>query len=444
MNIFIKSITAAAVFGTLSTSFIIAPTDVDAQKPMVKREFIIDVLGGRRLPSPLPVFPIGESDKIDTEANEKPAVPEIKPVLEIERMPKVQIAILLDTSGSMNGLIDQARSQLWTIINEFAFMKQDGVAPDVEVALYEYGNDGIGKGENWVRQIVALSTDLDKISQELFALSTNGGEEYCGAVIRSAVGSLKWSTHKDDYRAIFIAGNEAFTQGGVAWDEQCKAAIKAGIVVNTIHCGSYDEGVNSKWQAGALLADGSYMAIDHNSAVVHIESPQDKEIIKLGEDLNGTYIPYGKAGKEGAENQSVQDTNSDNAGSGSNVNRALQKKNHTYRNARWDLVDALDKETVKLEDVKKEDLPEALRELSAEDLKKHIDEKRKERAELKKKLGELEIKRNKFVAEKRKEMDDGNETLDEAMIKAINKQAGKRNFKKDTPVSEKKEKPTEK
>ncbi|MEE9312920.1 MAG: VWA domain-containing protein [Planctomycetota bacterium] len=416
MNIFIKSFAAVVVLSSLSGSFLVAPTVTDAQKPDVRIKFHIETMGGGgRFPGQ-----------------------------EILRIPKVQLAILLDTSGSMDGLIDQARSQLWTIINEFAFMKQDGMVPDVEVALYEYGNDGIGKGENWVREIVGLSTDLDKISQELFALSTNGGEEYCGAVIRSAVGSLKWSTHKDDYRAIFLAGNEAFTQGGVAWDEQCKAAIKAGIVVNTIHCGSYDEGVSTKWQAAALLADGSYMAIDHNSAVVHIESPQDKDILKFGEELNGTYIPYGKAGKEGLENQTAQDANSDKAGSGSNVNRALQKKNHTYKNSRWDLIDAIDNKTIKLEDVKKEDLPEALRELSTEDLKKHIDKKREERAELKKKLGELEIKRNKFVAEKRKESADGEETLDEAMIKAINKQAGKRNFKKEVPATEKKERPAEK
>ncbi|MHC4839572.1 MAG: vWA domain-containing protein [Planctomycetota bacterium] len=410
MNIFIKSITAAAMIGALTTPFFV--TTVSAE----------------------PV-------EIDTEANEKPAEPEKKPVLEIERKPKVQLAILLDTSGSMQGLIDQARGQLWKIVNEFAFMKQDGEMPDVEVALYEYGNDGIAKGENWVRQIVGLSTDLDKISQELFALSTNGGEEYCGAVIRSAVGSLKWSTHKDDYRAIFIAGNEPFTQGGVAWDEQCKEAIKAGIVVNTIHCGSYEEGVNSKWQAGALLADGSYMAIDHNSAVVHIDSPHDKEIIKLGESLNATYVPYGKAGKEGSSNQTAQDDNSNKAGGGSNVNRALQKKNHTYRNDRWDLVDAVDNEKVKLEDVKKEDLPEALKKMTTEELKKHLDEKRKERVEIKKKLAELEIKRNEYVAEKRAEMADGEETLDDAMIKAINEQAGKRNFKKEAPKAapEKKE-----
>ena len=32
----------------------------------------------------------------------------------------IEMAILLDTSGSMQGLIEQAKSQLWRIVNEMA------------------------------------------------------------------------------------------------------------------------------------------------------------------------------------------------------------------------------------------------------------------------------------------------------------------------------------
>ena len=96
------------------------------------------------------------------------------------KKPLVQIAILLDTSGSMEGLIEQAKSQLWRICNEFIKAKQNGVAPEVQVALYEYGKSSLSAASGWVRQIQPLTTDLDKISEELFALRTNGGEEYCG------------------------------------------------------------------------------------------------------------------------------------------------------------------------------------------------------------------------------------------------------------------------
>jgi hypothetical protein len=96
-------------------------------------------------------------------------------------VPVVQLAILLDTSNSMDGLIAQAKTQLWNIVNEFATAKQDGKAPRVQVALYQYGNNGLSKEKGWVQQVLPLTDDLDKLSEQLFALKTNGGKEYCGA-----------------------------------------------------------------------------------------------------------------------------------------------------------------------------------------------------------------------------------------------------------------------
>jgi hypothetical protein len=352
--------------------------------------------------------------------------------------PKIQIAILIDTSGSMDGLIDQARTQLWKIVNEFALVKQNGVTPDVEVALYEYGNDGLPAEEGFLRMVSPLTTDLDKLSEHLFALTTNGGSEFCGHVIKSAVNGLVWSTSADDYKAIFIAGNEEFTQGEVVYNESCKAAIEKGIIVNTIHCGDYQVGVDQMWLHGAQLADGSYMAINSSVPVVHITSPHDEEIVKIGEDLNTTYIPYGDEGKEGAARQEEQDSNANKSGQGADVNRALGKKNHTYRNDGWDLVDALKENKVKIEDVKKEDLPEELRKMTDEELKAHIDAIVKKREELTEKLNDLEKKRNEYVAEKQREnAANGAETLDEAMTKAIREQAAKRNFKNEAKKEEK-------
>ena len=127
--------------------------------------------------------------------------------------PRIQLAILLDTSGSMDGLIDQARSRLWKIVNELATARKNGQAPRLQVALYEYGQDGIPAAAGYLRRIVPLSDDLDRISEELFKLKTNGGEEYCGQVIQSAVRELEWSGDSGDLKMIVIAGNEPFTPG---------------------------------------------------------------------------------------------------------------------------------------------------------------------------------------------------------------------------------------
>ena len=346
------------------------------------------------------------------------------------KKPLVQIAILLDTSGSMEGLIEQAKSQLWRIVNEFAKAKQSGVSPEVQVALYEYGKSSLSASSGWIRQIQPLTTDLDKISEELFALRTNGGDEYCGWVIREAANGLAWSSSPEVYKAIFIAGNEPFTQGPVDYARSCKAAITKGIIVNTIHCGDEATGINTKWKDGALLADGNYLVIDQNRAVVSIEAPQDKEIARLGGELNKTYIAYGVAGRLGETRQKAQDANvlSLAPASGAAVQRSVAKASANYQNASWDLVDAYKDKNVEVEKLKAEELPAEMQKMDAEERKAYVEKNAKERSELQTKINQLNREREQYVGQRMKEVA-GTNTLDSVMISAIREQSARRNFK---------------
>jgi hypothetical protein len=153
---------------------------------------------------------------------------------------KIQVAILLDTSNSMDGLIEQAKSRLWNIVNTLTTLKFEGKTPEIEIALYEYGNDGLNKNTNYIRQVAPLTTDLDLISEKLFSLRTNGGSEYCGAVIQDASQKLTWNDGLQNMKLLYIAGNEPFNQGNINYKEAIADALKKGIYVNTIHCGSYE------------------------------------------------------------------------------------------------------------------------------------------------------------------------------------------------------------
>ncbi len=255
---------------------------------------------------------------------------------------RIQLAILLDTSNSMDGLIGQAKTQLWKIVNTFVDARRDGEAPFVEVALYEYGNNDQHIGNHYIRQIEPFTRDLDEISRELFALKTNGGEEYCGAVIRRALADLGWDDRRDTYKVIFIAGNEPFTQGPVDPLQACRDALSKGVVVNTIHCGSRSVGISESWHEGSALAGGQFMIIDQDRAVTHIPAPQDKPIADLSGELNKTYLGYGRAWKEAAAKQTQADHDAAaHDKSGAAVQRAITKASVNYSNAGWDLVDAV-------------------------------------------------------------------------------------------------------
>lgn len=351
---------------------------------------------------------------------------EVAPVNSAPDTPVVQIAVLLDTSSSMSGLIEQAKTQLWKLVNEFITAKQNGKTPVVQVALYEYGKSSLRAEENWIRQIQPLTRDLDKISEELFALTTNGGDEYCGAVIQRATKDLAWDANPKVYKAVFIAGNEPFTQGPVDSKMSCHEAIGKGIIVNTIHCGSESQGIAEHWNQGALLADGKYLVIDQNQAIVHIEAPQDKEIVKLNEELNKTYISYGREAPAAKTRQMAQDSNAAaKAESGAQVQRVISKASANYFNTGWDLVDACKQKDFDITKVKEADLPEEMKKMTVEERKDYLAKKTAERAEIQKKVLELNKQREAYVTTKRKESAT-TDTLDTAMVKALRTQAEKK------------------
>ena len=341
--------------------------------------------------------------------------------------PTIQVALLLDTSNSMDGLIDQAKSQLWKMVNELATTKKDGVAPYIEIALYEYGNSGLAQEDGYIRLVSPLTADLDVVSDQLFRLSTNGGDEYCGAVISDATIDLEWSENAGDLKLIFIAGNEEFTQGSVDFRKACKDAISNGIQINTIFCGNYDEGVNTFWKEGADLADGQYLNIDQNQEVVHISTPFDQQIIELNNELNETYIGYGSEGEARKEMQMEQDANAATYGAANAAERASYKAKESYSNESWDLVDAMEEEPAILEELEVEELPAEMREMDDDERAAYVEEKAQKRAEIQAAILQLEDEAEDFRTEKKKEMGE-NDTLDEVMLDAVRTQAKEKDF----------------
>lgn len=338
----------------------------------------------------------------------------------------VKIALLLDTSNSMDGLINQAKAQLWDIVNEFTHAKcGTNVRPSLQIALYEYGNDNLSSQEGYIRQVLGFSNDLDEISEKLFSLTTNGGEEYCGQVIHTSLKQLDWGKNADDLKMIFIAGNEPFTQGKLNYKDAAINAQEKDVIVNTIFCGNYEQGISTMWKNGAKLTGGEYMAIDHNRQVVHISTPYDDIIIQLNSKLNNTYISYGSIGRQKKELQSMQDANAAELEEVVAVKRAVSKSSRLYKNSQWDLVDAAEDDESIISELKEKELPEELQGKSKSEIKAYINKKKTERQEIQKKIQELNAKREVYIAEHKKE-EIGE--LENAMLSAIKAQASKKNY----------------
>lgn len=339
----------------------------------------------------------------------------------------VKIALLLDTSNSMDGLINQAKAQLWDIVNKFTHAKCGNDArPKLQIALYQYGNDNLSSQEGYIQQVLGFSDDLDEISEKLFSLTTNGGEEYCGEVIQTSLKQLDWGKNADNLKMIFIAGNEPFTQGKLNYKDAAANANEKDVVVNTIFCGNYEQGIHTDWKNGAKITGGEYIAIDHNRQVVHIDTPYDKVIIELNSKLNKTYISYGRLGSSKMKLQSTQDANALEMEEAVAVKRAVSKSSRLYSNSSWDLVDASDDKDFDVSKISEDELPEVLKGKAAGVIADYIQEKKSERSKIQNEIQELNKKRETYIKKNQKDSSKGE--LENAMLDAIKRQASKKNY----------------
>jgi hypothetical protein len=334
----------------------------------------------------------------------------------------IDVAICLDTSNSMDGLIGSAKQKLWDIVNDLAKAKP---APNLRVGLFSYGNNGYDPKAGWVRKELDLTTDLDKVSEKLFGLTTHGGTEYVGRVCRDALDQLSWSPDPGALKIIFVCGNEAATQDReVPLKPLAETAVRKGVIINTIYCGNLNSGDAKGWKEFADLSEGRFAAIDQQRGTVAIATPVDKELTELGAQLNSTFCFAGKEAKALAENQVRQDQNAAGLSPAAAAGRAVAKGGDAYR-FEDDLVDKLKKDPKF--DVKKvpvEELSDELKKMTPEEREKHVRDLLAKREELQKKISDLSKQREAFIeAERRKNSSSADKAFDEAVRDVLREQA---------------------
>jgi hypothetical protein len=354
------------------------------------------------------------------------------PALGVDQAPKeppakvVDVAICLDVSNSMDGLIGSAKKKLWDIVNELGKAKP---APRLRVALFSYGNTGYDSTTGWVRKDLDLTDDLDMVSEKLFGLKTRGGNEYVARVCRDAVDQLQWSNDPGTLKIIFVCGNEPADQDKtIELKDVAEKAVRKGIVINSIYCGRTNNPEAKRWQEFAVLSEGRFACIDQDSGTVAIATPVDKELADLSDQLNKTYAFYGKDAKLKADNQAKQDANATLVGAPAAAARAVSKGSGVYRQADADLVDKLKEDPhFDVKKVPEDQLPDDMKKMTPEQREKHVKELLARREGLQKRVSELAKKREEHIEKERKQNPTkADQAFDEAVRGAIREQAKKK------------------
>jgi Mg-chelatase subunit ChlD len=338
----------------------------------------------------------------------------------------VDVVVMLDTSGSMENLLDATRARVWDVVNELGRMKP---TPELRVGLVSFGTDKATEEQGFIIQHLDLTDDLDEVYSELMSLTIGGGTELVGRALNEAIDGMSWAPDYNGLRVVFVAGNESADQG--VEDDDFRIAARAArdrdIIVNALYAGNRDQGVIEMWPEVARAGEGNFTAIDPATGSIQIAAPQDELLLELNGRLNTTYVPYGERGHDGLANQVAQDSNASRLGVQSCSSRIVAKGGALYNNASWDLVDKTLEEGFNWNSLSIAELPEELQSMTLNERVEFVGAKRELRESIQNEIQTASEAREVFV---KKVIADriGDAGLGEAMRKVIREQAMAKGF----------------
>jgi len=339
--------------------------------------------------------------------------------------PRIEVCFVLDTTGSMSGLIEGAKQKIWSIANEMISTKP---TPEIRMGLIGYRD----RRDQYVTKRFDLTNDIDAVYANLQSFSAGGGgdmPESVNEALHEAVTKLAWSADRSVLKIIFLVGDappHMDYANTPKYPEICQAAVKKDLIINTVQCGRI-AATTPIWQEIAKLSEGSFAAIAQSGGMVALATPMDADLAALNRKLGRTLIAYGgvaarrvvtskQLAAEAAPASVAADRLSFNLKAGVTVQ------------GEGELLDALNSGKLKLADVKKDQLPADWRKFTASELKSEIEKKQQERAELQAQIAKLGRQREEYLAKERERLAAAGQadSFDEKVAQTLRAQAARK------------------
>lgn len=319
---------------------------------------------------------------------------------EQQASPVIDVVFVLDTTGSMGGLLEGAKQKIWSIANTIA---QAQNTPIVRFGLVGYRD----RGDEYVTTITQLTEDLDTVYADLMGYQARGGgdtPESVNEALYTAVERFDWTQEVGSLKLIYLVGDappKMEYKDDVKYQASCRMAYEQGININTIQCGSLN-GTQAIWQEIAQLANGAYAAIQQDGGVVAISTPYDEQIASLDLAISSSMVDYGS--EETKMAQSVKRNRSALIAHEASDEAAADRAMYNYSDAgvanrfgEQELINDIITGAVAIEDVEKSELPKDLQALSDEDLKAEIVSRKEQRLKWDQEIKELAGKRSAYL-----------------------------------------------
>ncbi len=341
--------------------------------------------------------------------------------------PKVDVVFVLDTTGSMSGLIQTAKEKIWSIATTMASAQP---TPEIRIGLVAYRD----RGDRYVTKLVDLSTDLDSVYAALMDFQANGGgdtPESVNKALFDAVHGMSWSQGDKAYQVIFLIGDAPphMDYNEVRYPMIVADALEKGIVINTIQCGEMSTTV-APWTQIARLGHGNFFQVNQAGGAVAYSTPYDDKIAQLSAKLDDTRLYYGTAEEKERMKSKVAATDKLHA-SASIAARARRGVFNATVGGRAnllgenELVDVIASGAVELDEIDSEALPAALKPMAPAEQKAYVARLATKRDDLQRQIRELSVDRDGYLAKKVEEAGGLKDSLDQRLYEAVKEQAGK-------------------
>lgn len=337
---------------------------------------------------------------------------------------RIEVAFVLDTTGSMAGLIDGAKRKIWSIANAIVDVNPKA---EIEMALVGYRD----VGDEYVVKTHDMSSDIQELYGKLIKLEADGGgdtPESVNEALDTAVNNLEWSAGDDVRRILFLVGDappHMDYANGPKYQRVVAKAQDAGITVNTVQAGD-DPETTEYWKDIAGIGKGQYFAIPQDGGQIEVEtSPFDDKIIALQAQIDATIVLYGTHEKQEVTRSKMETKAAAPASVQVDNSRYYSKKEASKEivTEGGDLVDDIRNNRRKVEDISADELPDNLKGKSSEELTKVVTEQTAKREKLETEMVDLIKKRDEYVAaEKQKQPSAPADSFDKQVIEGIKSQ----------------------
>ncbi len=342
---------------------------------------------------------------------------------------KIDVVFVLDTTGSMGGLIQAAKENIWSIASSMA---QAQGAPEIRMGLVAYRD----RGDKYVTKVIDLSSDLDSMYAQLMDFEAAGGgdgPESVNLALSDAINKVSWAQNKDAYKVVFLVGDAPAHMdypNELKYPEIIRRAKSKNIVVNAIQCGN-DTGARNNWRHIAQLGSGDFFQVAQSGGAIVMTTPFDDKMAHLSKELDSTRLYYGSKELKRKKHNKILASMKLYASS----SRASQAKRAAYNTSKSgeanlfgdaELVEDISSGRVNLSSIEPEYLPEKMQLMSQEQQEEVIKYSSEKRTKLKKQISELAARRSEYIRQEVTKKGNSENSLDEKIFRSIKKQAGEK------------------